>query len=109
MASTNSNETAHEIDENSHDKLAAYRNAKGKTIIAASLLIPFGTVAFFVLFCQGKGGEYALDASVKIGDMQRIALIVQGIYFILLPDAVRFIFQKATASFGGLAQQCQPA
>ena len=94
MSSTELNEVACESDENSYDQLAAYRSAKSQAIIAASLLIPFGTVAFFVLFCQGNGGQYALDASVKIGDMQRIALIVQGIYFMMLPFSFELLIEK---------------
>lgn len=75
-------------------KLAPYRDAKTAAIIAASLLIPFGAVAFFVLFCQLNGGEYALNASVKIGELQRAALIVQGLYFILLPFSFELMIEK---------------
>ena len=92
MSSDNSKKRA--PDENSSFKLAAYRDARSTAIIAASLLIPFGTVVFFILFCQGKGGEYALDASVKIGDLQRFALIVHGLYFIMLPFSFELMIDK---------------
>ena len=75
-------------------KLAPYRDAKTTAIIAASLLIPFGTVAFFVLFCQFNGGEYALDSSVKIGQLQRVALLIQGFYFIILPFGFELMIEK---------------
>ena len=88
------NPNARAPDENSPFRLAAYRDAKSTAITAASLLIPFGTVAFFILFCQGKGGEYALDAPVKIGDAQRIALVVQGLYFIMLPFSFELMIEK---------------
>ncbi len=94
MSATDLNEVDDKGVGNGHSKLAAYRNVKGKAIIAASLLIPFGTVAFFVLFCQGSGGQYALDASVKIGDLQRIALVIQGIYFVLLPFSFELMIEK---------------
>lgn len=94
MSSINSNTPPDEGESNSPVKLAAYRNTKSRAIIAASLLIPFGTVAFLVLFCQSQGGEYALAASVKMGDAQRIALIVQGIYFILLPFSFELMIDK---------------
>ena len=76
MASTKRNEFDDVSDEIGCGKLAADSSVKGKMIIAASLLIPFGTVAFFVLFCPNMGGAYALDSSVAIGGLQRIALIV---------------------------------
>ena len=94
MSSTNPNTPPDDNETSSPVKLAAYRDAKSRAIIAASLLIPFGTVAFFVLFCQGQGGEYALSASVKMGDAQRIALIVQGIYFIFLPFSFELMIEK---------------
>lgn len=75
-------------------KLLPYRNAKGTVLAAASLLIPFGTVAFFVLFCQRSAGEFALDASVRIGDAQRAALIVQGLYFLALPFSFELLIEK---------------
>ena len=92
MSSDNSKKRA--PDANSPFKLPAYRDARSTAIIAASLLIPFGTVAFFILFCQGKGGEYALDASVKIGGVQRIALIVHRLYFIMLPFSFELMINK---------------
>jgi len=80
--------------ENSTSKLPAYRNAKSTAIIAASLLIPFGTVAFFILFCLNTNGNYALDASVEIGDVQFIALIVHGLYFLMLPFSFELMIEK---------------
>ena len=71
--------------EGRHGKLAAYWSVKSKAIIAASLLIPLGAVAFFVWYCQSQGDTYALDASVEVGVLQRFALIVHGIYFLCLP------------------------
>ncbi len=79
---------------NSSNKLAPYRDSKTTVIIAASLLIPFGIVAFFVWFCQINGGEYALNTSVKIGDLQRAALIVQGLYFLMLPFGFELMIEK---------------
>ena len=78
----------------SSGQLAAYRDPKSTAIIAATLLIPFGTVAFLVLFCQRHGGGYALDASVKIGDAQRVALIAQGLYFLLLPFSFELMLER---------------
>jgi len=80
--------------EDSTSKLPAYRNAKSTAIIAASLLIPFGTVAFFILFCLNNGGSYALDASVEIGNIQFIALIVHGLYFLMLPFSFELMIEK---------------
>lgn len=77
-----------------HAMLPAYRDAKGTATIAASLLIPFGTVALIVWFCQSNGGAYALDASVTIGYLQRAALIVHGLYFIVLPLSFELIIEK---------------
>lgn len=94
MSLSDSNLPTDEDDVHSTAKLAPYRDAKTAAIIAASLLIPFGTVAFLVLFCLSNGGEYALDASVKIGDWQRGALLVQGIYFILLPFSFELMIEK---------------
>jgi hypothetical protein len=59
--------------------------------VAATLLIPFGAVAFFVLYCKTVGGEFALDSSVEIGSVQRIAL---GIYFMLLPFGFELMIEK---------------
>lgn len=92
MGSANLNET-NGSDADTLGKLAAYRNAKGKAIIAASLLIPFGAVAFFVWFCTSRA-DYALDASVKIGDLQRIALIVHAVYFIMLPFSFELMIEE---------------
>lgn len=66
-------------------KLPAYRNFKSTVITATSLLIPFGTVAFFILFCLKNSGGYALDAPVEIGSVQFIALMIHGLYFLILP------------------------
>lgn len=75
-------------------RLLPYRNAKGAVIAAASLLIPFGTVAFFIVFCQQSAGAFSLDASVRIGDAQRAALIVQGLYFLVLPFSFELMVEK---------------
>ncbi len=75
-------------------KLAPYRDSKTTLLVAASLLIPFGTVAFFVAFCRSQGGAYALDASVPVGDLQRAALIVQGLYFAVLPFSYELMIEK---------------
>jgi len=66
-------------------KLYAYRSGFGKVMIAASLMIPYGFVLFVVLFCTSHGGDYALKADVKITVGARAALIVHGLYFIMLP------------------------
>lgn len=81
-------------DENQCETLLAYRGVKGQAIVAASLLIPFATVGWFVWFCKTSGSEYALEASVKIGDLQRIALIVQGLYFVVLPFSFELMIAK---------------
>jgi len=94
MESKNLNKSEYKNDETSHGQLAAYRDFKSKAIIAASLLIPFGTVAFFVWFCQNQGGAYALDASVNIGGLQRMALIVHGLYFLILPFSFELMIEK---------------
>ncbi len=94
MSQSNSRFSADEDPSQGSGKLAAYRDAKTTAIIAASLLIPFGTVAFFVWFCRARGGEYALHASVKIGDVQRAALIVHGLYFIMLPFSFELMIEK---------------
>lgn len=80
--------------ENNSSKLPAYRNAKSTAIIAMSLLIPFGTVAFFILFCLNNNGHYSLDASVEIGKVQFIALIVHGFYFLMLPFSFELMIEK---------------
>ena len=80
--------------ENSTYKLPAYRDTKSKAIIAASLLIPFGTVAFFILFCLNSNGNYALDAPVEIGNVQFIALIVHGLCFLMLPFSFELMIEK---------------
>lgn len=91
---SSSNSDALPPNESGAAKLAAYRDAKSTAIVAASLLIPFGTVAFFVWFCQSVGGDYALAASVGIGDTQRVALIVQGLYFLSLPFSFELMIEK---------------
>jgi len=83
-----------DINDHNFGKLPPYRDAKTTAIIAASLLIPFGTVAFFILFSQMNGGEYALNASVQITDLQRAALIVHGLYFIVLPFSFELMIEK---------------
>lgn len=94
MSHSDLNFSADENNARDSAKLAAYRDTKTTAIIAASLLIPFGTVAFFVWFCRANGGDYAFNASVKIGDWQRIALIVHGLYFILLPFSFELMIDK---------------
>jgi len=64
--------------------LYAYRSLSHRVLYAATLLIPFGTVGFFVAFC-GQGGDYALDKSVDVTAAYRWALIIHGAYFIQLP------------------------
>ena len=78
----------------SHTRLPAYRDVKSAAVIAASLLIPFGTVAGIVWFCLSSGGAYALDASVTVGYLQRVALIVHGIYFVVLPFSFELMIEK---------------
>lgn len=73
------------MTQQNQNTLAAYRNAKSKTIIAATLLIPFGAVAFFILFSNMTGGAYALDAPLEITSLIRTALVIHGLYFIVLP------------------------
>ena len=80
--------------ENSTSKLPAYRDAKSTAIIAMSLLIPFGTVAFFIIFCLNNSGQYALDAPVAIGNIQFIALIIHGLYFLMLPFSFELMIEK---------------
>ena len=80
-------------DDNS-PKLIAYRSAKGTAIAAGSLLIPFGTVAFFILYCLNNPENFALSASVDIGTIQFIALIVHGLYFLVLPFGFELMINK---------------
>lgn len=94
MSSNNPADVGKQSEKIGQGKLAAYRNVKGKAIIAASLLIPFGTVAFFVWFCQSQGGAFALDASVDVSNLQRIALIVHGVYFVCLPFSFELMVEK---------------
>ena len=91
--STNDYNSSNEA-EISSSKLLAYRSAKGTAITAISLLIPFGTVAFFILFCLNNNGHYALDTSVEIGNVQFIALIVHGLYFLMLPFGFELMIEK---------------
>ena len=65
-------------------KLYAYQSFSHKAAIFATLLIPFGTVAFFLGICS-QGGKYALDSSVKTTVAMRWGLILHGAYFIQLP------------------------
>ena len=74
-------------------RLLAYRGAKGKVLAAISLLIPFGTVAFFILYCLNNE-NYALSASVEIGQMQFIALVIHGLYFLILPFSFELMIEK---------------
>ena len=92
MSTSDSNSSADA--ENNSSKLPAYRDGKSAAITAASLLIPFGTVAFFILFCLNNNGPYALDASVDIGRVQFIALIVHGLYFLILPFGFELMLEK---------------
>ena len=39
-------------------------------------------------------GNYALDASVEIGNVQFIALIVHGLYFLMLPFSFELMIEK---------------
>lgn len=91
--STNDNNSSNEA-EISSSKLLAYRSAKGTAITAISLLIPFGTVAFFILFCLNNSENYALSSSVEIGNIQFIALIVHGLYFLSLPFSFELMIEK---------------
>ena len=100
MNSNNLNAVEDVADGNGDNKLPAYQNAKSKAIIAASLLIPFGTVAFFVWLCQSQGEAFSLDASVKVGVLQRVALIVHGIYFLCLPFCFELMIEKLPLPFG---------
>ena len=81
-------------DELSSSKLLPYRSAKGTAIAAISLLIPFGTVAFFILYCLNNNEAYALSASVEIGNIQFYALIVHGLYFLILPFGFELMIEK---------------
>ena len=74
-------------------RLLAYRGAKGKVLAAISLLIPFGTVAFFILYCLNNE-NYALSASVEIGQIQFIALVIHGLYFLILPFSFELMIEK---------------
>ncbi|MGY5451845.1 hypothetical protein ACVFI8_13000 [Agarivorans sp. MS3-6] len=89
---SNDYESANEA-EISSSKLLAYRSARGAAITAISLLIPFGTVAFFIFYCINNEG-YALSASVEIGNIQFIALIVHGLYFLMLPFGFELMIDK---------------
>lgn len=74
--------------------LLPYRGARGAALAAASLLIPFGSVAFLVLFSLRTAGGFALDAPVRIGEAQRAALIVHGLYFLALPFSFELMIEK---------------
>ncbi len=74
-------------------KLLAYRSTKGTVLTMLSLLIPFGVVAFFILFCLNNE-NYALSASVEIGSIQCIALIIHGLYFLILPFGFELMLEK---------------
>ena len=65
--------------------LLPYRDTKGRITAAASLLIPFGFIAFMALFSATADGKYELDAIVKIPRYVRIVYILHGLYFIVLP------------------------
>jgi len=82
------------IPDSAEMKLPAYRDKKGMAIIAASLLIPFGTVAFIILYCLNIGGHYSLNAFVQIGTIQFYALVVQGLYFLVLPFSFELMIEK---------------
>jgi len=90
----NNDHTSSNEAEISSSELLAYRSAKGAAITAMSLLIPFGTVAFFILFCLNNSESYALSASVDIGNIQLIALIVHGLYFLTLPFGFELMIEK---------------
>lgn len=94
MPNLDSYRNAMTIHPNDEVKLAAYRDIRTKGIVAATLLIPIGAVAFFVLYCKTVGGEFSLNSSVEIGAVQRIALIVHGIYFMLLPFGFELMIEK---------------
>lgn len=81
-------------DDISSSTLLPYQNTKGTVIAALSLLIPFGTVAFFILYCLNNPESYALNASVEIGNIQFIALIVHGLYFLVLPFSFELMLEK---------------
>jgi|GEM_PF-2318627 len=91
--STNDNNSSNEAEINS-SKLLPYRSAKGSVIAAMSLLIPFGTVAFFILYCLNNTENYALSSSVEIGNIQFYALIVHGLYFLSLPFGFELMIEK---------------
>lgn len=84
-------------------QLLAYRSANGAALTALSLLIPFGTVAFFILYCLNNNEHYALSAAVEIGDIQFIALIVHGLYSLVLPFGFELMIEKLP--FPGCAEQ----
>lgn len=65
--------------------LLPYRNRQGRLISLASLLIPFGTMLFFIFYCVGTGGKYSLDTLVERTTIQQITLIIHGVYFLPLP------------------------
>lgn len=91
--SSNDHNTSGETETIS-SKLLAYRSAKGTAIAAISLLIPFGTVAFFILYCLNNTENYALSSSVEIGKIQFIALIIHGLYFLILPFSFELMIEK---------------
>jgi hypothetical protein len=50
-------------------------------------------VAFFILYCLNNE-NYALSASVEIGQMQFIALVIHGLYFLILPFSFELMIEK---------------
>ena len=66
-------------------KLPAYQDGRGAAITAIALLIPYATVAFFVLYSLSEGGDMSLDTTIEVGGLLRMALICHGIYFVGLP------------------------
>lgn len=91
--STKNDNSPNETESNGY-KLLPYRSRKGKNITAFSLLIPYGCVAFFILYCLNNSEKYALSGSVEIGNIQFIALIVHGLYFLILPLGFELMIEK---------------
>ncbi len=75
-------------------KLLPYQGARGRLLAAASLLIPFGTVGFLVLYCQQTGGAYALNATLGVDGAVQVALMIHALYFIVLPFMFELMIEQ---------------
>lgn len=79
--------------------LLPYRNIQGRMIAALSLLIPFGTIIFFVAYCAGAEGKYELDTMVEISGFLRVVYILHGAYFIILPFSFELTIEDLPLPF----------